>query len=126
MKAESYESLPRGAKLHHEKVADIRNNYMRTLTNTGYSHIKLVFKNWNVIEDYASLLTNVLKDKKTIKKVATVWEEDTEFGRQFLNGVHPTRIRRCDKLPAHFLVNDKTVGEFLDRGKSLSEEMKVY
>ena len=53
------------------------------------------------------------------------WMTDVEFGRQILNGVNPVVIERCINLPPNFPVTTDMVKGFLDRGKTLDEEMKV-
>uniref|UniRef100_A0A8C3F3U7 Uncharacterized protein n=1 Tax=Chrysemys picta bellii TaxID=8478 RepID=A0A8C3F3U7_CHRPI len=41
------------------------------------------------------------------------WREDTFFGYQFLNGVHPMVIRRCTELPCNFPVTPAMVASSL-------------
>ena len=52
--------------------------------------------------------------------------DDVVFGSQFLNGCNPNFIKRCEVLPKNFPVTEEMVKDFLDRGKSLDNEMKVY
>ena len=53
------------------------------------------------------------------------WMDDAMFGWQFLNGCNPNSVRRCEVLPENFPVMETMVTGFLDRGKSLGNEMKV-
>ena len=47
------------------------------------------------------------------------------FGYQFLNGCNPCVIERCSELPSNFPVTNEMVQSFLDRGRTLEEEIKV-
>ena len=46
---------------------------------------------------------------------------DLEFGRQRLNGINPTLIERCHKIPEKFPVTNEMVKRQLDEGDSLSK-----
>ena len=87
--------------------------------------MKTTFNSWDNLEDYINLLSSVLKDKKIVRKVATIWQEDKEFGRQILNGPHPVRLRRVNFLPRNFQVTNELMMPFMENGKSLVQEMKV-
>uniref|UniRef100_A0A3Q2NY64 Arachidonate 15-lipoxygenase type B n=1 Tax=Fundulus heteroclitus TaxID=8078 RepID=A0A3Q2NY64_FUNHE len=50
------------------------------------------------------------------------WKDDDFFGYQFLNGVNPMMIRRCDTLPDNLPLTDNMV--FLHGQCSLAEEIK--
>lgn len=50
--------------------------------------------------------------------------DDDFYGYQFVNGVNPTIITKCTKLPANFPVTEAMVKPFLD-GSSLQDEMEV-
>ncbi|XP_005314246.2 hydroperoxide isomerase ALOXE3-like [Chrysemys picta bellii] len=52
------------------------------------------------------------------------WREDTFFGYQFLNGVHPVVIRRCTELPCNFPVMPAMVASFLGESTSLQDELE--
>ena len=72
-----------------------------------------------------NLLSSVLKDKKVVRKVSNIWQEDKEFGRQILNGPHPTRLRRVISLPRNFNITNETMMQFMENGKSIAQEIKV-
>ncbi|KAH1164888.1 hypothetical protein KIL84_004991 [Mauremys mutica] len=52
------------------------------------------------------------------------WREDTFFGYQFLNGVHPVMIRRCTELPCNFPVTPAMVASSLGESSSLQDELE--
>jgi hypothetical protein len=58
-------------------------------------------------------------------QIASKWRNDEEFGRQILNGAHPCRIERVRELPLEFRAKRDLIESFLDRKKSLDEEIKV-
>jgi len=51
--------------------------------------------------------------------------DDAVYGMQFLNGTNPMMIERCTRLPDNFPVTHQLVENFLDRGRTLEEEIKV-
>uniref|UniRef100_A0A674JDT2 Arachidonate lipoxygenase 3 n=1 Tax=Terrapene triunguis TaxID=2587831 RepID=A0A674JDT2_9SAUR len=52
------------------------------------------------------------------------WREDTFFGYQFLNRVHPVVIRRCTELPCNFPVTSAMVASSLGESTSLQDELE--
>uniref|UniRef100_A0A8C4YGL1 Arachidonate epidermal lipoxygenase 3 n=1 Tax=Gopherus evgoodei TaxID=1825980 RepID=A0A8C4YGL1_9SAUR len=52
------------------------------------------------------------------------WREDTFFGYQFVNGVHPMMIRRCKELPCNFPVTPAMVASSLGESSSLQAELE--
>lgn len=61
-----------------------------------------------------------------VPAVADRWQWDLEYGRQFLQGTHPTAFRRLEKLPDNFPVRDEDVKAILGRKVCLDEEIEVY
>ncbi|KAH1174077.1 hypothetical protein KIL84_008471, partial [Mauremys mutica] len=51
------------------------------------------------------------------------WREDTFFGYQFLNGMHPMVIWRCTELPCNFPVTTAMVASSLGESCSLQDEL---
>uniref|UniRef100_A0A8C3F4H2 Lipoxygenase domain-containing protein n=1 Tax=Chrysemys picta bellii TaxID=8478 RepID=A0A8C3F4H2_CHRPI len=60
----------------------------------------------------------------SIPYVLAHWREDTFFGYQFLNGVHPMVIRRCTELPCNFPVTPAMVASSLGESTSLQDELE--
>ena len=51
--------------------------------------------------------------------------DDEDFSRYFLSGQNPFSLRRMTSLPPNFEVTDDMVADFLHRGVTLAEEIKV-
>ncbi|XP_036197406.1 arachidonate 12-lipoxygenase, 12R-type isoform X1 [Myotis myotis] len=63
--------------------------------------------------------------KTTISEyVAEHWAEDSFFGYQYLNGINPSVIRRCTRIPDKFPVTDDMVAPFLGEGTCLQAELE--
>uniref|UniRef100_A0A672GWP3 Arachidonate 15-lipoxygenase B-like n=1 Tax=Salarias fasciatus TaxID=181472 RepID=A0A672GWP3_SALFA len=77
-------------------------------------------KTWSNIDDINRVFCN--KKTKISEYVKEHWTEDAFFGYQFLNGVNPMLIRRCEALPSNFPVTDDMV--FLSGQCGLEDEMK--
>ena len=54
-----------------------------------------------------------------------IWKDDKEFGRQILNGPHPTRIKRLTSIPEDIESLNSLLSGVLDRGRLLSIEIQV-
>jgi hypothetical protein len=65
-----------------------------------------------------------VKDKPKYAK-NDAWKEDRVFGMQYLNEINPMMIERCYKLPTGFPVTQVLVGNLLDRGRTLEQEIQV-
>ena len=51
--------------------------------------------------------------------------DDEDLSRHFLSGQNPFSLRRVTSLPPNFEVTDDVVADFLHRGLTLAEEIKV-
>ena len=85
------------------------------------------YRNFQSFEDYAEILQGMDKVDEFNPDIlyGGRWMQDRELGRQMLDGINPTLIAKCTKLPTHFPVTDEMVKDSLNRGLSLKEEMKV-
>ncbi|XP_061626759.1 arachidonate 12-lipoxygenase, 12R-type-like [Phyllopteryx taeniolatus] len=77
-------------------------------------------ENWTTLDNLNDVFHN--KDTPLSDYVQEHWKEDEFFAYQFLNGVHPTLIRRCKTLPKNFPVTDDMIS--IPDGSNLSQELK--
>lgn len=80
---------------------------------------------WYSFDDLKEILGRLPGDLTQIYE-RDQWMDDTVFGWQFLNGCNPNSLRRCKVLPENFSITEEMVSGFLDRGRSLDEEIKVF
>uniref|UniRef100_A0A3Q3AAA3 Arachidonate 15-lipoxygenase B-like n=1 Tax=Kryptolebias marmoratus TaxID=37003 RepID=A0A3Q3AAA3_KRYMA len=100
MKAESFKSLPLDVRFSTTKEVEM-----------GYTAAKALIE--LRIEELADFFPDY---------VHAHWKEDAFFGYQFLNGIHPMMIQRCETLPPNFPVSDQMV--FSNSPLHLGDEMK--
>ena len=75
------------------------------------------------IDDYKKL-ANLLSDTETPERHwMSVWDSDGEFGRQILNGAHPSVVRRVRTIPDNFPVTDEMVVGLLGAGRPSLEDL---
>ncbi|XP_057700687.1 polyunsaturated fatty acid lipoxygenase ALOX15B-like [Corythoichthys intestinalis] len=77
-------------------------------------------ENWKNLDHLKDVFWH--KDTPLSVYASKHWEEDWFFAYQFLNGIHPTLIRRCSNLPENFPVTDGMVS--MPKGTNLIEELK--
>ncbi|PIO15289.1 hypothetical protein AB205_0195910, partial [Aquarana catesbeiana] len=71
---------------------------------------------YSLLKEY-SLGYNLLSTRLTVERsdleatsidfygiVSEIWKEDSFFGSQYLNGINPTLIKKCFKIPRNFSV----------------------
>ncbi|KAM4045598.1 polyunsaturated fatty acid lipoxygenase ALOX15B-like [Anomaloglossus baeobatrachus] len=61
---------------------------------------------------------------KTSNEVSRIWNEDSFFGYQFMNGVNPMLIKKCIKLPENFPVSSSMVASSLGSSTDLDKELE--
>ncbi|XP_073415816.1 polyunsaturated fatty acid lipoxygenase ALOX15B-like isoform X5 [Dendrobates tinctorius] len=59
-----------------------------------------------------------------IDEVSRIWNEDSFFGYQYLNGVNPMLIKKCTKLLENFPVTSSMVASSLGTSTDLEKEMQ--
>ena len=108
---------------------ELKKNLMLDFTGIALRDSAVLFEK-SALEDITDLhdyekLAAVLGEHELSVYKGGKWMTDVEFGRQILNGVNPVVIERCTNLPTNFPVTTDMVKGFLNRGKTLDEEMKV-
>ena len=123
--APKHADLPRDAQFSDEESRSFKRGSFRGLVNLGLSYLLTLFESWDSLDCFKNTFTSWTGDVPRISH-NDLWMEDRIFGQQFLNGCNPCVIERCNELPSHFPVTDEMVKNVLDRGMTLSEEIKVW
>ncbi|XP_064409114.1 polyunsaturated fatty acid lipoxygenase ALOX12-like isoform X2 [Latimeria chalumnae] len=121
--AEKEEDLPMDVRFDFEKASDFEKNLVAASVDVALKRLVIsIGQSWNNLEDFQKLFWHV---KTPITEFAmSHWKEDWFFGYQFLNGVNPCLIRRCDAIPNKFPVTNEMVSGFLETGDTLEQEVK--
>lgn len=80
---------------------------------------KLTSDPWETLDD----MSNLYKGSLNLPYGYFNWKEDSNFGRQRLQGCNPTLIKLCMEIPENFKVTAEMVEPFLE-GITLEEAMK--
>ncbi|KAG8453127.1 hypothetical protein GDO86_004810, partial [Hymenochirus boettgeri] len=85
----------------------------------GYMDCKETWKDLNDIRRVFCLKRTANSDL-----VAELWKKDSFFGYQYLNGVNPVMIKKCQKIPENFPVTQDMVSSSLGSATNLQKEMQ--
>ncbi|XP_063806748.1 hydroperoxide isomerase ALOXE3-like [Pseudophryne corroboree] len=118
-------------KIQHLPIND-RYSFLK-LSSFGYALISTVMdmkvngflqcpESWTDLDDIKLLF--YLRRSANSDVVAEIWKEDYFFGSQYLNGVNPSLIRKCSKIPENFPVSDNMVAASLGTTTSLQKELE--
>ncbi|XP_072268286.1 hydroperoxide isomerase ALOXE3-like [Pyxicephalus adspersus] len=77
---------------------------------------------WHTLEDIK--LASSLGKTHNSDIVSEIWKEDSFFGSQYLNGINPTQIRKCFKIPENFPVHEHMVAPSLGTSTNLNNELQ--
>ena len=118
----SSEDLPKDVQFADEASNALFSTARQSLINLGLGAFFGLFQQWDSFDDFRKCITPVIGD---VPPAADRWRDDVWFGSQFLNGCNPDMITRCDALPEKFPVTDEMVGNMLDRGTTLEQNITV-
>ncbi|XP_073469606.1 polyunsaturated fatty acid lipoxygenase ALOX15B-like isoform X1 [Aquarana catesbeiana] len=77
---------------------------------------------WHILEDIK--LVSSLRRSQYSDIVSKIWKEDAFFGSQYLNGINPTLIKKCVKIPGNFPVTEQMVAPSLGASTNLQKELQ--
>ncbi|XP_018422977.1 PREDICTED: hydroperoxide isomerase ALOXE3-like [Nanorana parkeri] len=77
---------------------------------------------WHSLEDIK--LVSTLRRSQNSELVSEIWKEDSFFGSLYLNGVNPTLIKKCFKVPSNFPVGEHIVAPSLGPSTNLEKELQ--
>ncbi|CAJ0937414.1 unnamed protein product, partial [Ranitomeya imitator] len=77
---------------------------------------------WKNLEDMKTVF--YFNRTKISDEVSRIWNEDSFFGYQYLNGINPMLIKKCTKLPENFPVTSSMVASSLGSAHDLHKELQ--
>ena len=122
--APKHGDLPRDSQFSDEASRSFQENALKGKVNFGLAYLCTLFDSWENFDSFKKIFTDWIGDVPKISR-DDLWMEDRIFGYQFLNGCNPSVIERCNELPSNFPVTNDLVKNILDRGMTLTEEIKV-
>ncbi|XP_066444645.1 polyunsaturated fatty acid lipoxygenase ALOX15B-like isoform X2 [Eleutherodactylus coqui] len=78
---------------------------------------------WKTVDDIKMVFTYNRSDISD--EVSQIWNEDSFFGYQYLNGVNPMLIRKCLNIPENFPVSNSMVAASLGTSTDLQKELQL-
>ena len=122
--APKHSDLAKDAQFSDEKTRSFHHGRLHGVANLGLSYLCTLCDSWENFDSFKKIFTGWTGD---VPRIADndLWLEDRMFGYQFLNGCNPCVIERCYELPSNFPVTNEMVQSFLDRGRTLEEEIEV-
>ena len=119
-----HSDIPRDSQFSNEAKRAIKKEKHAVTVNIGLAYLSTLFDSWDCFDDFQKILKRAYDGVPKIVQDDR-WMTDEVFASMFLNGCNPNTIQRCEKLPSNFPVTDDMVKSFLDRGKTLEEEIEV-
>eukprot|EP00058_Branchiostoma_floridae_P025706 XP_002611196.1 hypothetical protein BRAFLDRAFT_119646 [Branchiostoma floridae] len=115
------QDLPRDVRLMNDKSRDFATAPKRGSVKTFFKRVFGILRSLDDFKDLAKSVTSEISPH-----IMEDWHNDLEFGRQFLNGITPSAIRRCrGGLPRNFGLRDEMVQGCFDDKTTLSEEIEA-
>ena len=124
LQAVKHSDIPRDSQFSNEARRTIEEDKHKASVDIGLAYLATLFESWDDFDDFQKILKRAYGGVPKIVQ-DNRWMTDEVFASMFLNGCNPNTIQRCEKLPSNFPVTDDMVKSFLDRGKTLEEEIKV-
>lgn len=121
-----YNDLPLEFKYSSERQLEKKMNLLDVLVKLKLHKYTSVFSSFDSFDDFKTM-AEVVPSSETSAAIRADdrWRTDEEFGRECLDGINPVLIRRCSEPISKFPVTNDMVGNLLDRGMTLEQEMKA-
>ncbi|XP_031557674.1 allene oxide synthase-lipoxygenase protein-like [Actinia tenebrosa] len=123
--AAEHDEIPKDSQFSDPSIKSFNTGRIHAGINLGITYLMTLFENWDELDDFKDMYTGWVVEDRPKYAENDVWLEDRVFGMQYLNGVNPMMIQRCDKLPEGFPVTHALVANLLDRGLTLEQELQA-
>ena len=121
----SHDKLTLNLQFSDEKSRDFSAHRKIVLRSVAFSKVKSMLADFCSLTEYSDAASSLCGERVSRLHYLKndIWMEDTEFGRQVLNGMNPLLIEICKSLPKNFPVKDSEIASLLSRGITLEEEI---
>ncbi|XP_056408606.1 hydroperoxide isomerase ALOXE3-like isoform X2 [Hyla sarda] len=120
--ADTPDDLPINEKYSNLKLGSLGFTFILSNIEVGLKGLTSSTDSWRNLDDIRTVFYFNRTDVSD--EVSKIWNEDSFFGYQYLNGVNPMQIRKCEKLPENFPVSNSMVAASLGTSTDLTEELK--
>ncbi|XP_073517186.1 polyunsaturated fatty acid lipoxygenase ALOX15B-like [Phyllobates terribilis] len=122
MDADSGYDLPMNEQYSTQKESSFQITKIMAGLEVGIKGFTKCTDSWRNLEDIKTVF--YFNRTKTSDEVSRIWNEDSFFGYQYLNGVNPMLIKKCTRLPENFPVSSSMVAASLGTSTDLEKELQ--
>ncbi|KAM4045596.1 polyunsaturated fatty acid lipoxygenase ALOX15B-like [Anomaloglossus baeobatrachus] len=122
MDANSAKDLPADEQYSAQKESSFQITKIMAGLEVGIKGFTQCTDSWRNLEDIKTVF--YFNRTKTSDEVSRIWNEDSFFGYQYLNGINPMLIKKCSKLPENFPVSSSMVASSLGSSTDLDKELQ--
>ncbi|XP_077340077.1 arachidonate 12-lipoxygenase, 12R-type-like [Lithobates pipiens] len=115
-------NLPPNDQFSFQKQGNFASASISTGLETKLNGFVFNTDSWHTLEDVK--LVSCLRKSQYSDTASKIWKEDSFFGSQYLNGLNPTLIKKCVKVPWNFPVTDCMVAPSLGVCTNLQKELQ--
>ncbi|XP_044130984.1 hydroperoxide isomerase ALOXE3-like [Bufo gargarizans] len=122
MDADSIDDLPLSEQYSVLKRGSFQLTVVATGLQVGLQGLTSSTDSWSNLDDIKMVFC--LKNNNISDKISQIWNEDSFFGYQYLNGANPMKIKKCLQLPENFPVSSSMVAASLETSTDLEKEIQ--
>ncbi|XP_041438808.1 hydroperoxide isomerase ALOXE3 [Xenopus laevis] len=120
--ADAVTDLSPNDRFSYKKTISFGFNFLSSSLGATLKGFLLNCNSWKDLNDIKKVFS--IQWTKISDLVSELWNEDTFFGYQYLNGLNPLMIQKCLRIPDNFPVDDVTVSATLGKSTTLQKELQ--